>query len=313
MIKKICGVYKITNTKNNKVYIGQSKDIYKRWKQHENNSKNLKLYKNYKIYRAINKYGFDFFVMEILEQYDNNDNNITKQFLLERESFFIEMYNSIKSGYNSALKYDTISLNLNKDEIGKRISENKKNKNNTWINKNGITKCIEMNLLDKFINDGWILGRGECSEIHKKNVSDTLKNKWKNGYTHSDEALKIMSQSFKGKKHTDETKKQMSENSKGKYSLPWFIEKYGELEGNIKYTEKCQKIKDRNMKTGLDWFVSRYGETDGLKYFKYKQDNMKNGYYMWMNNGTDMIIIKKSLKLKYINDGWTIGMLKKIK
>ena len=29
-----CGVYEIRNTVNNKVYIGSSKNIYDRWRQH---------------------------------------------------------------------------------------------------------------------------------------------------------------------------------------------------------------------------------------------------------------------------------------
>ena len=34
--KPICGIYKITNQVNSKIYIGQSKDIYRRWKEHKN-------------------------------------------------------------------------------------------------------------------------------------------------------------------------------------------------------------------------------------------------------------------------------------
>ena len=32
--KEVCGIYKITNMKNDKVYIGQAVDIYKRWYEH---------------------------------------------------------------------------------------------------------------------------------------------------------------------------------------------------------------------------------------------------------------------------------------
>ena len=34
----ICGIYKITNTINNKVYIGQSVDIHRRWKDEKVNA-----------------------------------------------------------------------------------------------------------------------------------------------------------------------------------------------------------------------------------------------------------------------------------
>ena len=33
--EKICGIYKIENLVNGKVYIGQSVDIYKRWIEHK--------------------------------------------------------------------------------------------------------------------------------------------------------------------------------------------------------------------------------------------------------------------------------------
>ena len=35
MSEKICGIYKITNLINGKVYIGQSQDIYERWAEHQ--------------------------------------------------------------------------------------------------------------------------------------------------------------------------------------------------------------------------------------------------------------------------------------
>lgn len=37
---RITGVYKITNIINNKVYIGESLDIYERWKSHKEDLKN---------------------------------------------------------------------------------------------------------------------------------------------------------------------------------------------------------------------------------------------------------------------------------
>ena len=36
MSEKICGIYKITNLVNGKVYIGQSIDIKRRWRDHRN-------------------------------------------------------------------------------------------------------------------------------------------------------------------------------------------------------------------------------------------------------------------------------------
>lgn len=55
------GIYKITNKVNGKVYIDQSKNIEKRWKQH------LGAKDNYLIHRAIRKYGKDNFSFEIVQ------------------------------------------------------------------------------------------------------------------------------------------------------------------------------------------------------------------------------------------------------
>ena len=52
-----CGIYKITNLVNEKVYIGQAQDIEKRWREHKCSSKS----NNQILYRAIRKYGLENF------------------------------------------------------------------------------------------------------------------------------------------------------------------------------------------------------------------------------------------------------------
>jgi len=47
-LNKIVGVYKITNTKNGKVYIGKSIDVNNRWKTHRRYLDNNNHY-NYKL------------------------------------------------------------------------------------------------------------------------------------------------------------------------------------------------------------------------------------------------------------------------
>ena len=65
--KMICGIYKITNELNGKCYIGQSIDIYTRWRSHR--SKYVQQhYHNKALYRAFAKYGIDNFRFEIIER-----------------------------------------------------------------------------------------------------------------------------------------------------------------------------------------------------------------------------------------------------
>ena len=89
-------IYKITNTLNGKVYIGQTiKTIQKRFTQHKNNS-NKEYFSQIVLYKAFNKYGIENFVCEEIEEVPNEN-------LDEREKYWIAFYDSYFDGYNSTL------------------------------------------------------------------------------------------------------------------------------------------------------------------------------------------------------------------
>ena len=83
------GIYKIENQLNNKIYIGQSKNITQRWKEHRARYQ----IKDSPLYRAIRKYGIENFSFEVIEECEINQ-------LDEREIYWITFYNSYKNGYN---------------------------------------------------------------------------------------------------------------------------------------------------------------------------------------------------------------------
>ena len=87
-----CGIYKITNLINQKSYIGQSKNIEERWKNHKSDSKSPEK-SHYPLYRAFNKQGIENFKWEILEECP-----IEK--LDEKEIYQIALYNTYEKGYN---------------------------------------------------------------------------------------------------------------------------------------------------------------------------------------------------------------------
>ena len=90
----MCGIYKITNLINEKVYIGQSVDINYRFNNHKSESFNPKSNAyNTAIHRAIRKYGVENFSFEVIEE-------CTKELLSEREIYWIAYYNSYGNGYN---------------------------------------------------------------------------------------------------------------------------------------------------------------------------------------------------------------------
>ena len=84
------GIYKITNIKNKHVYIGSAVNLTKRIWQHKhgvNSSPHLK--------NAIEKYGLEDFIFEVVE-YCNKEN------LIKREQFYLDQYDP-KQLYNIAL------------------------------------------------------------------------------------------------------------------------------------------------------------------------------------------------------------------
>lgn len=97
-------IYKIYNTENDKIYIGQTRrSIDIRWKQHLLSSKSDKD-KNTVLYRAMNKYGVDKFNIQLIQEYSFESKEELIKILNEEEIKYISKYNSIKpNGYNMQL------------------------------------------------------------------------------------------------------------------------------------------------------------------------------------------------------------------
>lgn len=91
------GIYCVKNIVNEKVYIGKSVDIEKRWKDHKKgyNNPNSSQYASY-FYNALRKYGFDSFEFSVLEECAEDKLN-------DREIFWINKFqsNNHEYGYNT--------------------------------------------------------------------------------------------------------------------------------------------------------------------------------------------------------------------
>lgn len=97
------GIYIIRNKINNKVYVGKSKNIERRWKQYKYGYLNQNLdYLNQHLLNSMNVHGFNNFEFLIQEECEFN-------LLPERELFWMVHYNSFdtNNGYN--LRIDTDS------------------------------------------------------------------------------------------------------------------------------------------------------------------------------------------------------------
>ena len=86
-------IYKITNKLNGLSYIGQTSDVFERWRQHCAR-------KNRTLGIAIEKDGIENFTFEKLEKTNSDLAN-------ERERYWINYYKSYPEGYNSNAGPDT--------------------------------------------------------------------------------------------------------------------------------------------------------------------------------------------------------------
>lgn len=150
-------IYKITNKINNKIYIGQvyNKSIYDRFNRHiKEASPNSRSY----IDRAINKYGKENFICELI------DNATSLQDLNKKEKYWISYYNSTNHniGYNLTLGGDGGNTYLNKSKEEMDIIKQKISIANKGIN-NGLSKQIK----GYNINTKEIIRFGSLSEACK--------------------------------------------------------------------------------------------------------------------------------------------------
>lgn len=96
-LKRVTGIYKIENTINGKVYIGQSVNIKKRFIEHRYRAYDKSDEKTYSLYlySAIRKHGVENFSFSIIEECNAEELN-------EREMYWIDHYhaNQKEYGYN---------------------------------------------------------------------------------------------------------------------------------------------------------------------------------------------------------------------
>ena len=108
-MNKICGIYMIINDINDKIYIGQSKDIVMRWYAHRSKGKSttssMKSEYYSELHSDMRKFGVEHFYLEIIEE-------CAETLLDEREKYWIQAFNSYYDGYNGNLggNFGNVSL-----------------------------------------------------------------------------------------------------------------------------------------------------------------------------------------------------------
>lgn len=90
----ISGIYKITRIKTNEIYIGQSTSIDRRFQDHVKTALGVGTLANSHFHRVMSEDGPENFYFEILEE-------VEKDKLRERESYYIDWFKSDKFGLNT--------------------------------------------------------------------------------------------------------------------------------------------------------------------------------------------------------------------
>ena len=88
------GVYKITRIKTNEIYIGQAVNVSTRWADHCKAALGVGTLASSQLHRAMAQDGCENFTFELLEE-------VSKDKLRERESYYIDFYDSKKYGLNT--------------------------------------------------------------------------------------------------------------------------------------------------------------------------------------------------------------------
>lgn len=120
-----CGIYKIINTVNNKIYVGKAIDIYKRMLNHRTNLRRKSKDENRYLINAWYKYGEDAFVYEIIEELEINEN-----LLKEREDYWIVELKATDHNFGYNLRRDSSTGCIVSDETRKLHSENNNGEGN---------------------------------------------------------------------------------------------------------------------------------------------------------------------------------------
>lgn len=156
--EKICGIYCIKNLVNGKKYIGQSNNIYKRWKSHVRELDN-NCHHNQYLQNAWIKYGKENFIFNILEECTENKLN-------EKEIFYIDKLHSYNSGYNLTIGGEGRRGYHLTDKQKAKIKNSRINFKHTEETKKYISKIQ----IGRKLSDEW-----------KENISKTHKEKIENG------------------------------------------------------------------------------------------------------------------------------------
>lgn len=250
-LKRVCGIYKISNVQNGHFYIGSSSNIGKRITQHLTDLRKNKHHSPY-LQRAWNKYKEDNFEFSLVEECDSSDLLVREQYYLDTllPSYNVSMdaISPMKGRTHSPKTLEKIRIKLHSMFTKDQLSERARHANRyaqlpeaRENSRKSVKKSFTPERLSKM----------------KKIQSDL----WKD-----DKHRAMMSESHKH--YTDEIRKKLSDAQKNLWSNPdnkkrFSIARRGK--GKAKHTtEEVQNIRNMHFKDGMT--AREISETLGEKY-----------------------------------------------
>lgn len=184
---KKAGIYKLTC--NDKVYIGKAVNIYNRICGHKSCEK--KLTGRYHLQHAIIKYGWDAFDVEVLEVFENFDKLKDNKTLLEKESYYIKLYDSSNrdKGYNIC--------KFSNDSTGKIVSQETREK----LSRVHLGKVTSEETKEK-------IRQGNLGKILSEETKEKIR-QTKLAHPMSEEAREHLRNCYLGKPRSEETKEKI--------------------------------------------------------------------------------------------------------
>ena len=223
------GIYQIENTINNKIYIGSSKNINKRWKRHlKDLRKNIHI--NIKLQRSYDKHGEIAFILKVLEI-------VEETLLLKREQHYLNFLKPYENGYNigrQASGGDNLTNHPRREQIIRSIAKGvvKAAANRTNEQKAAHSKRVSGTGNANFGNRWNEKQREDASKRMKerartigtskktrKKMSKCAKQRWQDRETREKMLIHVQGKNnpFYGKTHSDKTKKILSGEASNKY------------------------------------------------------------------------------------------------
>lgn len=159
-MEKVCGIYKIVNKENGKIYVGQSRNIHRRMTDLHKGCKYL--------FHAIKKYGKENFESSVVEYCDISELN-------DREKYWIKKLDSHVSGNGYNVSWgglNSMEGRKHTEESKKKISDAVKGENHPLWGKKQSEESNRKNRESQLGEKSHCFGK-HLTDEHKKKVGDS--------------------------------------------------------------------------------------------------------------------------------------------